>query len=79
MTFLLRKPLMQCLLTQRRQVLQSCQVRGAKMRAQKLEVGPNRYIAYRQVPGQRQPTIVFVPGLHSYLHMQGMTARALLR
>ena len=77
MTHLLRKPL-QCLLNQR-QVLTHYQVRGAKMRAQKLEVGPNRYIAYRQVPGQRQPTIVFVPGLHSYLHMQGMTARALLR
>ena len=76
MTHLLRKPL-QCLLNQR-QVLHQ-QLRGAKMRAQKLEVGPNRYIAYRQVPGQRQPTVVFVPGLHSYLHMQGMTARALLR
>jgi len=53
--------------------------RGAKMRAQQLEVAPNRYLAYRQVPGQRKPTIVLVPGLHSYLHMQGMTARALLR
>ena len=49
------------------------------MRAHKLEVAPNRYLAYRQVPGQRQPTIVLVPGLHSYLHMQGMTAKALLR
>ena len=57
------------------------QVRGAKLRgrANRLEVGPNRFLAYRQVPGQRQPTIVFVPGLHSYLHMQGMTAKALLR
>ena len=53
--------------------------RGAKMRAHKLEVRPNRYLAYKKVPGSRQPTIVFVPGLHSYLHMQGMTARALLR
>ena len=55
------------------------QQRGAKMRAQQLEVAPNRFLAYRQVPGQRKPTIVLVPGLHSYLHMQGMTARALLR
>jgi hypothetical protein len=53
--------------------------RGAKMKAKKLEVAPNRYLAYRQVPGRRQPTIVFVPGLHSYSHMNGMTARALLR
>ena len=55
------------------------QLRGAKMRAQHLEVGPKRRLAYRQVPGQKKPTIVMVPGLHSYLHMQGMTARALLR
>ena len=55
------------------------QVRGAKLKANRLEIGPNRFLAYRQVPGQRQPTIVFVPGLHSYLHMQGMTAKALLR
>lgn len=65
----------------RKRILSLChqQQRGAKMRAHRLEIGPNRYLAYRQVPGQRQPTIVFVPGLHSYLHMQGMTARALLR
>jgi len=55
------------------------QLRGAKMRAQHLEVGTKRRLAYRQVPGQKKPTIVMVPGLHSYLHMQGMTARALLR
>lgn len=51
----------------------------AKKRAHKLEVGPNRTLAYRQIPGNSKPTIVFVPGLHSYLHMNGMTARALLR
>ena len=33
--------------------------RGAKLRARRLEIGPNRFVAYRQVPGQRQPTIVF--------------------
>ena len=49
------------------------------MKAHRLEVAPGRFLAYRQVPGMRKPTIVFVPGLHSYLHMQGMTARALLR
>ena len=62
----------------RRLVLSQSQ-RGAKMRARRLEIGPDRYIAYRQIPGNRKPTIVFVPGLHSYLHMQGMTARALFR
>merc|ERR1719273_3118087 len=63
----------------RRQLITYQQQRGAKKRAQQLEVAPNRFVAYRQVPGQRQPTIVLVPGLHSYLHMQGMTAKALLR
>ena len=63
----------------KKHLMVSQQLRGAKMRAQHLEVGPKRRLAYRQVPGQKKPTIVMVPGLHSYLHMQGMTARALLR
>ena len=63
----------------KKQLMVYQQLRGAKMRAQHLEVGPKRRLAYRQVPGQKKPTIVMVPGLHSYLHMQGMTARALLR
>ena len=44
-----------------------------------LEVGENRQIAYRQMPGQSQPTIVMVPGFHSYSHMNGMTAKSILR
>ena len=45
----------------------------------KLEIGENRQISYRLMPGQSQPTIVMVPGFHSYAHMNGMTAKSLLR
>ena len=76
MTYFLRA-LSRQLLSPKTSILGLC--RGAKIRAHRLEIGPNRFLAYRQVPGQKQPTIVFVPGLHSYLHMQGMTAKALLR
>ena len=76
MTYFLRS-LSRQLLSPKTSILDLC--RGAKIRAHRLEIGPNRFLAYRQVPGQKQPTIVFVPGLHSYLHMQGMTAKALLR
>ena len=44
-----------------------------------LKIGENRQIAYRQMPGQSQPTIVMVPGFHSYAHMNGMTAKSILR
>ena len=44
-----------------------------------VSVAPNRKIAYQQMPGTRQPTVVFVPGLHSYAHMNGMTAKSILR
>jgi len=44
-----------------------------------VEVGENRSVAYKQMPGTKQPTIVHVPGLHSYAHMNGMTAKSILR
>jgi hypothetical protein len=44
-----------------------------------LKIGENRQISYRLMPGQSQPTIVMVPGFHSYAHMNGMTAKSLLR
>ena len=44
-----------------------------------LKVGENRQISYRQMPGHFQPTIVMVPGFHSYAHMNGMTAKSILR
>ena len=44
-----------------------------------LKIGENRQLAYRQMPGQSQPTIVMVPGFHSYSHMNGMTAKSILR
>ena len=44
-----------------------------------LKIGENRQLAYRQMPGQSQPTIVMVPGFHSYAHMNGMTAKSILR
>jgi len=44
-----------------------------------VQVGDNRSVAYKQMPGTQQPTIVHVPGLHSYAHMNGMTAKSILR
>ena len=44
-----------------------------------LKISENRQLAYRQMPGQSQPTIVMVPGFHSYAHMNGMTAKSILR
>ena len=28
-------------------------------------------MAYQAIPGQKRPTVVMVPGLHSYSHMHG--------
>ena len=44
-----------------------------------ITVSGDRQIAYRQVPGHRQPTVVVVPGLHSYAHMNGLTAKSISR
>ena len=49
MSFLLRS----IMSPSRRQLMMFQQQRGAKMRAQQLEVAPNRFVAYRQVPGEK--------------------------
>ena len=51
----------------------------SKKRSHTLEIGENRAISYRLMPGQSEPTIVMVPGFHSYAHMNGLTAKSLLR
>ena len=51
----------------------------SKKRSHTLEIGENREISYRLMPGQSEPTIVMVPGFHSYAHMNGLTAKSLLR
>ena len=52
-------------------------VRGLK--AHRLELGHERHIMYKLIPGQQELTIVYVPGLHSYAHMNGFMAQCLLR
>lgn len=49
------------------------------LKAHRLELGPERHIMYKLIPGQQQLTIVYVPGLHSYAHMNGFMAQCLLR
>jgi len=44
-----------------------------------LDIGEGRSIAYHSIPGQRKPTIVMIPGLHSYTSMIGERASCLLR
>ena len=51
----------------------------SKKRSHTLKIGENREISYRLMPGQSEPTIVMVPGFHSYAHMNGLTAKSLLR
>ena len=51
----------------------------SKKRSHTLKIAENREISYRLMPGQSEPTIVMVPGFHSYAHMNGLTAKSLLR
>jgi len=44
-----------------------------------LDLGDDRSVAYQTIPGQRKPTIVLIPGLHSYTNMNGQKASCLLR
>lgn len=44
-----------------------------------LELGNDRSVAYQTIPGQKKPTIVMIPGLHSYTNMNGQKASCLLR
>ncbi len=55
------------------------QTRGYKSKCRHLDLGESRSVAYREIPGTEKPTIVYVPGLHSYSHMRGLMAQCLLR
>lgn len=59
---------------------QNPQPRGLASQAIRDLALPNgRFVRYKQIPGSNQPTIVYVPGLHSYSHMHGMLSTCLLR
>jgi len=51
----------------------------SRLHTHQLEIAEGRSIAYQTIPGQRRPTVVMVPGLHSYTHMHGNKASCLLR
>ena len=44
-----------------------------------LKITENRKLAYKEIPGHCEPTVVYVPGLHSYSNMNGMMSNCLLR
>ena len=54
--------------------------RRHKSACSRLEIDANRAISYRQIISHPtdNPTVVYVPGLHSYSHMRGMMAQCLL-
>lgn len=58
---------------------QRCQMSSGRRSIRTHQISEGRVLAYRQVPGQLKPTIVVVPGLHSYIHMNGMLAKSMLR
>jgi len=66
-------------------VARSCQVaarRGvavSRLHTHEMEIGDGRSVAYKTLPGMKSPSIVMVPGLHSYTHMSGQKASCLLR
>jgi len=51
----------------------------SKLKTNYLEIGKDRCLAYQSIPGQRKPTIVMIPGFHSYANMSGNKAACLLR
>jgi len=44
-----------------------------------MEVSKGRELAYQTLPGTKRPTVVMVPGLHEYTHMDGHKAHCLMR
>jgi len=54
-------------------------ITASRLNTHYLELGDGRSIAYQSIPGQRKPTIVMIPGLHSYTNMTGVKASCLLR
>ena len=58
------------------------QVRGvtvSRLPVHHLDMGTDRSLAYKTLPGNRQPTVVMVPGLHPYTHMDGDKTGCMLR
>jgi len=51
----------------------------SKLETHWLDMGADRKIAYHKIPGSQQPTIVMVPGMHSYTQMNGNKSSCLLR
>eukprot|EP00088_Acartia_fossae_P044239 TRINITY_DN4690_c0_g1_i10.p1 TRINITY_DN4690_c0_g1~~TRINITY_DN4690_c0_g1_i10.p1 ORF type:complete len:293 (-),score=50.21 TRINITY_DN4690_c0_g1_i10:619-1497(-) len=54
-------------------------ITASRLNTHHLDLGAGRCIAYQSIPGQRKPTIVMIPGLHSYTNMTGSKANCLLR
>lgn len=52
---------------------------GRSIATHTLKVGKDRNLAYKEIPGHSEPTVVYVPGLHSYSNMNGMMSNCLLR
>jgi len=51
----------------------------SRLNTHTLDIGEGRSVAYQSIPGQRRPSIVMIPGLHSYTNMNGERASGLLR
>lgn len=57
----------------------SVQCRFYRHHTHPLQVEEGRALSYSLQGGQKQPTVLLVPGLHSYTHMQGVIAHCLKR
>jgi pimeloyl-ACP methyl ester carboxylesterase len=54
-------------------------VRALNSKSFVVNEGANRTLNFREIPGDKQPTVVFVPGLHSYAQMNGTMGKCILR
>lgn len=58
------------------------QVRGvtvSRLKVHHLDIAKDRRVAYKYLPGQNKPTVVMVPGLNPYTHMDGDKTACMLR
>jgi len=58
------------------------QVRGlvlSRLKVHHLDIGKERRVAYKYLPGQNKPTVVMIPGLNPYTHMDGDKTACMLR
>ena len=51
----------------------------SRLQVHTLDMGPGRSLAYKTLPGKNKPTVVMVPGLHPYTHMDGDKTGCMLR